>query len=168
MRTATLLVLVVSCCACSRASDSAEAKRLPKPPPSASAAPSTSLHIDVTIDGAPAPPIDAARLASTPPDFTSDEHRAWRASTLLGAAADRAGATITATGEKGVAIAMHPPAGASDPIPVITVNRRGDVIAALVSKDDPFPDYHGRGGRLSRPGDPLPHLAGITKIVVSF
>ena len=32
------------------------------------------------------------------------------------------------------------------------------MVAAALRADDPFPDYHGQGGRLRRPGDPMPRL----------
>jgi hypothetical protein len=37
----------------------------------------------------------------------------------------------------------------------------------MMSADEPFPSYHGRGGRLHRPGDPLPRIGGVTKIKVT-
>jgi hypothetical protein len=59
---------------------------------------------------------------------------------------------------------MPAPASPDAPVPTLSLNRRGEVIVGLVAPDDPFPGYHGRGGRLSRPGDPLPHLAGPLKL----
>jgi hypothetical protein len=153
--------------ACTKASESQEAKRTPKPPPVASAEPVTPVHIDVEIDGKPAPAIDAARLAAVKPDFEDEDRRAWKIVTLLGPAADRDGVSIAVTGEKGLALVAKPPRAATDPIPVLTTNRRGDPHFALVPANEPFPAYHGRGGRLARPGDPLPRISGVTRIAVS-
>jgi hypothetical protein len=163
---AALVALVAT--ACTRASDSSDAKRMPKPPPTpvVDGAPQ-AIHVAVEIDGAPQPAIDAAKLAGTPPDFKDDEHRAWRAGTLLGPAAGRAGAAITVTGAKDVAVTMKNPSAPGDPIPVFSLNRRGEMIAELVSAGEPFPAYHGQGGRLSRPGDPLPRIVGVTKIAIA-
>jgi hypothetical protein len=36
----------------------------------------------------------------------------------------------------------------------------------MVAPGDPFPAYHGQGRRLSRPGDPLPRVGGVTRIRV--
>lgn len=151
---------------CSKPSDSTEAKRTPKPPPAAGISIPAALHVDVEVDGAPAAAVDAARLASLKPDFADDEHRAWRIATLVGPAAKRPGAVIAAVGDKGLSLEMHAPAAPTDPIPVLSLNRRGDVLVGLVSPDDPFPDFHGKGGRLSRPGDPLPRLASPTRLRV--
>jgi hypothetical protein len=166
-RITVVLTLALVAAGCQKASESSDAKRMPKPPPSASAEPSEKVHIDVEVDGAPGPAIDSAKLASVPPDFKDDEHRAWKMTTLLGASADRQGAVIAATGEKDVTILLPRAKSKTDPVPVLTVNRRGEVFATLVAPDDPFPPYHGRGGRLARPGDPLPRVSGVKRIVVA-
>jgi hypothetical protein len=124
------------------------------------------VHIDVEIDGVAAAAIDAPRLSAAKPDFADDEHRSWRLATLVGPAATRPGAVVAAVGDKGVALEMPAGASASDPTPVLSLNRRGDVVVGLVTPDDPFPDFHGKGGRLNRPGDPLPRLASPTKLRV--
>jgi hypothetical protein len=159
MTTRWVLAALLAAAGCSKPSDSTEAKRTPRPPPAASISIPAALHIDVEVDGAPAAAVDAARLASLKPDFSDDEHRAWRIATLVGPAATRPGAVIAAVGDKGLSLEMHAASAATDPIPVLSLNRRGDVLVGLVAPDDPFPDFHGKGGRLSRPGDPLPRLA---------
>ena len=166
--TAVVVALALLATGCTKASESQDAKRTPKPPPVVSAEPVTPVHIDVEIDGKPAPAIDAARLATVKPDFEDEERRAWKIVTLLGPAADRDGVSIAVTGEKGLALVAKPPRAASDPIPVLTTNRRGDPHFALVPANEPFPAYHGRGGRLARPGDPLPRISGVTRIAVSM
>jgi hypothetical protein len=149
---------------CSRASDSADAKRSPKPPPAAIGVVPAGWHVDVEIDGAPAPPIDAPRLDATKPDFADDEHKAWRVATLVGPAATRAGAVVAAVGDAGIAVEMRTGGTPTEPTPVLSLNRRGEVVVEVISPDDPFPDFHGKGGRLNRPGDPQPRVAAPTKI----
>ena len=152
--------------ACTKASESGDAKRMPKPPPPPTPEVAASLHITVTIDGQPAPAIDAARLAAMKADFEDDERRAWKIATLLGPSASRDGVAIAATGEKGLTLVARPPKSPGDPIPVLTTSRRGEAHFGLVPPGQPFPAYHGRGGQLNRPGDPLPRIAGVTEIRV--
>lgn len=162
-----LLFLALALAACKSQSDQNESKRMPKPPPPASAEAPAQLHIDVDCKGKPCDPIDAAKLASTKPDFADGEHRAWRVETLVGLAGPHDGVVIAVTGDKGVTITLTTPKTDKDPVPVLVVTRRGEVIAAMVERDDPFPAYHGHGGRLGRRGDPLPRITGVTKIAVS-
>jgi hypothetical protein len=151
---------------CSRTSDSTDAKRSPKPPPADSLAIPAALHVEVEIDGTPAPAIDASRLGAVHPSFTDDDHRAWRLGAVIGPAADRPGVVISAMGDKGVALELHGGTGPAGPVPVLELNRRGEVVVALVTPDDPFPEFHGKGGRLNRPGDPLPHVSSPTRLRV--
>jgi hypothetical protein len=169
MRTHVLLAFAVAAAlawGCSKTSDSTDAKRSPKPPPAEELSIPAALHVDVEIDGAPAPAIDAAKLGATKPDFSDDEHRAWRVVTLVGPAAARPGVVVTAMAAQGLSLEMRPGAAPADPVPVLSLNRRGELHVGLVTPDDPFPGFHGKGGRLNRPGDPLPHLAGLTKLRV--
>jgi len=164
---AALVLAAVASLACTKASESTDGKRMPKPPPpQATAVPAAGSTVNVEIDGAPAATIDAAKLASVPPDFKDEEHRAWKMTTLLGAAAARDGAVVAATGDKDVTILLRKPVGAKDPVPALIVNRRGELFASVLLPDEPFPAYHGQGGRLARPGDPLPRVGGVTKIRV--
>ncbi len=172
MRTIAIAGAMMVCAlalACTKASESTDAKRMPKPPPpQATAAPALLIGAAVTVevDGVPAPALDGAKLASVPPDFKNEEHRAWKMTTLLGAAAAREGAIVAATGDKDVTILLRKPASDKDPLPALIVSRRGEIFASLVAPDEPFPAYHGQGGRLARPGDPLPRVGGVTKIRV--
>lgn len=167
MRSALWLVLALGACdhGCQRASEADDGRRMPKPPPSPSA--EAEVRIEVMLDGAPVAPIDSARLAGTPPDYQDEERRAWKLSTLLGAPAQREGVTFAATGEAGVTVMMQEPARAGEPAPVLLVTRRGEAVVAMMHPEEPFPSYHGHGARLGRPGDPLPRIAGVTKIAVS-
>jgi hypothetical protein len=155
----------LSLLACAK-SEPNEEKRIPKlaPPPQA-AVPST-LRIPVEIEGGDAQVIDGVRLEATPPTFEDKGKRAWRLDGLVGAAASRPGTRFAVTGEKDMTIVMEAPEGPDDEVPVLMANLRGDVVAALVEPSDPFPAYHGQGGRLQRKGDPLPRIAGVTRIRV--
>lgn len=163
MRTAALL-LVIALAACSRASDESEAKRSPAPPPPPRVEIPTDLSIAVTVDGAAAAPITRARLAAIPPDYADEERRAWRLTRVI-PELDRAGATVEARGE-GVAIRVARPATEAEPQPVLFFTRRGEVVVAVVDPADPFPRYHGQGGQLRRPGDPLPRLSPVTQLAI--
>jgi hypothetical protein len=156
-------ILVMALFACQKASE--ERREMPKlpPPPQAKVAP--TLRIDVDVDGKAQAPIDAARLAKAAPDFTDGEHKAWRFSTILGLPITP-GTSIAVTGAQNVTITLKQPQGAKDPQPVLTESRRGEIVAALISPEDPFPAFHGQGRRLARPMDPLPRIAGVTKISV--
>ena len=172
VRAALWLCALAALAACSRSSeDLNDTKRMPKPPPPESTAAPRALHVAVVVDGVEAGPFDAAKLDATPPDFADAERRAWRIESLVGPAATRAGAVISVTGDKGVSIVLRhadPGAGAGrPPVPVLVVTRRGEVVAAMIEPDDPFPAYHGRGGRLGRRGDALPRIAGVTRIRVA-
>ena len=158
-----ILVVVVAFVACQKASE--ERREMPKlpPPPQPRIAP--SLRIEVEVDGRAQAALDAERLAKTAPDFSDGEHRAWRFSTLLGLPIAR-GSSIAVTGAQNVTITLKEPASPKDPQPVLTESRRGELVAALISPDDPFPSFHGQGRRLARPMDPLPRIAGVTKISV--
>jgi hypothetical protein len=156
---------------CGSSTEADDGKRMPKPPPPpgvASGAAVVAVHIDVEIDGQTASPIDVAQLNAVKPDFMDEEHRAWKLTTLLGAPADREGALFHAVGDKGVTIVLPRPRSKSDPIPALVVTRRGEPVVAMVSAEEPFPSYHGRGGRLHRPGDPLPRITGVTRIRVTI
>ena len=163
-RILTMLSIALALVACDTAPSHNDTKRMPKPPPPEDAAPPAALSIAVEIDGVAAPPIDAARLDATPPDFTDQDRRAWRLETLLGEPARREGVVTTVTGEKGLSIQLDRSSAEGAPIAVLAVSRRGEVVAAMVDADDPFPAYHGHGGRLARRGDPLPRISGVTKI----
>jgi hypothetical protein len=162
----SLLAAALLLCACDATPSHNDTKQMPRPPPPEDASAPSALRIEVEIDGQPSPPIDAARLDATPPDFAEHDRRAWRIETLLGEVARREGAVITVTGEKGLRIQLDRSGVEGAPIAVLAMSRRGEVLAAMVDPDQPFPAYHGHGGRLGRRGDPLPRIGGVTRIAV--
>lgn len=163
---AVCLGLTFAAAGCSKAGEEAEAKRSPISPPPPSVDLPADLRIPVEVDGRELRAITSADLAAAAPDFADTDRRAWRLAALLGDAAP-AGTRIEAIGEGGVGISMTVPAADTEPQPVLFFTRRGDLVAAAVLADDPFPDYHGQGGRLRRPGDPLPRLtAPVVRLVL--
>lgn len=151
---------------CSRAGDESQAKRAPIAPPPSTVVLPADLRIAVQIDGVAAPELTAARLRGLHPDFADEEHQAWRLGTLV-PAFERAGAVIEARGPSGVSLRLDHPASAQAPQPVLFLTRRGDVVVSLVDPGNPFPDYHGQGGRLKRGGDPMPKLSPVVALSVS-
>ena len=160
------LVALLLCNACSKAGEEQQgAKRapIPPPPPELIEVPAT-LSIPVEVDGVPAEPVTQATLTKQQPDFADEERRAWRLSRILPSYVE--GASIEAVGRDGVSMTMSRPATLDEPQPVLFVTRRGDVVATLVRPEDPFPDFHGQGGRLRRPGDLTTRVTPIVKLRV--
>lgn len=164
MRELCLMFVVVSF-ACQEGSDLADAKRTPKPPPPPTAA-TPEEPIAVEIDGAPAAPIDAARLDAVTPDYAEEDRRVWKLTTLLGDTAKRDGVVIAVSGKEGPEVLLRAPKAPEERQPALLASRRGEVVATMVSPQDPFPGYHGRGGRLGRSGDSVPRIVGVRKIRV--
>jgi hypothetical protein len=150
---------------CQKASDATQAKRMPQPPPAREISVPDGLHIEVVIAGKDAPAIDAARLRAATPDFVDSERRAWKLATLVGGAAPGTDFVINGTPSAGLVLTQ--PASATEPQPVLMLNRRGDLVATMASPSAPFPPFHGAGGRLGRPGDATPHIPGVVRIVVA-
>jgi hypothetical protein len=156
------LLCFLALAACSKASD--DAKRMQASAPPTQVEPPSDLSIAVTIDGSAAAPIVSDTLRTTKPDFADAERRAWLIPTLVAVGA-QAGTVVGATSPTGMSVKLtHPmPQGLE---PVLFLTRRGDVIVSAIDPHDPFPDYHGRGGRMHRAGDSLPHVAPVTKIAI--
>jgi hypothetical protein len=135
---------------------------MPKLPPPAQSAVALA-PIPVAVEGGTDTVVDGALLERVAPDYSSEDRRAWRFTTLLGGVV-QPGTVVAVTGERGIVLELPEPTPEAEP--VLVVSRRGDVIAAVIEPKDPFPQYHGRGGRLGRRGDPLPRIDGVTKITV--
>ncbi|MEZ4402537.1 MAG: hypothetical protein R3B06_21115 [Kofleriaceae bacterium] len=166
MRASLWLGLVVAtAAACSKASDESKNKRAPTAPPPKTVDLPADLSIPVTIDGVAAPPIDAARLGATPADFADTERRAWKLTTLL-PAFDQPGHALEAVGAGDMILKLARPTPDATLVPVLFFTRRGDVVVTVLDPGQPFPDYHGQGGRLRRPGDPQPHLSPVRALRV--
>lgn len=169
MRVARLLIAVtslVAIAACAKAGEESKAKRTPVAPPPPTVELPADLHIAVEVDGQPAAPITRAALAAIPPDFRDADRSAWRFSSILGAPFQREDAVLEAVSPSGVAISLRRPRSDREPQPVLYLTRRGDLVVAVVDPGDPFPTYHGQGGRLRRPGDPQPRLSSVSVLRV--
>lgn len=164
MRPPAVLLAIAVAAACSRAGEESRTKRSPSPPPPSDVDVPAGLRIPVVIEGVDAPPIDAARLAALPPDFADADRRAWRLTTVV-PAFDRPGRAIYADGD-GLSLRLERPATPTALAPVLFLTRRGDVVVTLLDPATPFPDFHGQGGRLRRPGDPQPHVSPVTALRV--
>jgi hypothetical protein len=161
VRWLAMLGLVVGC---SRASQEGEAKQWATPPPGKDIEVPESLHIDVAIDGAAAPAITGERLRAVRPDFVDDEHKAWLIPTLVPQAVP--GSTVEAASGSGVSVKFARPT-AEGLQPVLFLTRRGEVIVAALDPRDPFPRYHGQGGRLRRAGDPMPRVSPVARLEIT-
>ncbi len=151
--------------ACSKANDEGETKRLQSPPPPHDVEVPAGLSIAVDIDGAAKPAITADVLRGVKPDFVDAEHRMWLIPTLV-ADASPAGTIIEASSPSGVSLKLaHPTADGLEPVLFLT--RRGEVIVSTIDPKDPFPKYHGQGGRLHRAGDSMPRVVPVTKLAIT-
>ena len=133
-----------------------EERKLPKLQPPPTVAIPRDLRVPISIDGKPAAALDAARLDANKPDFADAERSAWRVDTLFRADMPGGHARIAAFGDNGVSLALDVPAKGA--VPVLLLNRRGQVVLTVIDPASPFPGFHGQGGRLARPGDPSPHI----------
>jgi hypothetical protein len=161
-----LALATIAILGCSKPGDEEVAKRTPIPPPPAELRVPADLHVDVTVDGAAAAPITATALGQVHPDFSDDEHRAWKLSTLVPAFA-RDGAVIEARGQGGIALELDRPASPSAPQPVLFLTRRGGVAVTVLDPANPFPGFHGQGGRLRRQGAETPRIEPVVALAVN-
>lgn len=150
---------------CGRAEDASGAKRTPRPPAPPRVEIPAALRIAVTIDGTPAQAIDVTLLGQLAPDFADTDRRAWRLIRLVPALGGP-GAAVEAVGPAGISMRFASTGSTDGLEPVLFLTRRGEVVVTMVDPTHPFPDYHGQGGRLGRPGDPLPHLGKVTELRV--
>lgn len=168
MRWLALVAIVASSAiaavGCSRASDEAPKKTWADNPPPEDMPPPAALNIAVTVDGAAAAPITAASLTATKPDFEDAERTAWMIETLVPDA--KTATVVEATSPTGMSVKFERP-NAANLEPVLFLTRRGDVIVSAVDPKDPFPKYHGQGGRLHRAGDSNPRVNPVAKLAIT-
>ena len=156
-----LVSLVVLLAACSKVDEEQAARRSPKLPPPPSTTLPSGVDTPVTLDGAKAEPVTTATLTRLAPDFVDADRRAWRLERLVPGM--ERGASIAAVSSEQVAVTMATSGGL---VPVLFVTRRGDIVATLVDPANPFPDYHGQGGRLRRPGDTTPRVSPVLRFEI--
>lgn len=163
---AIALAALLAGSACSRASNEGEAKQWPKAPPAGDdPPPPADLAIQVKVDGADKGVISAATLEATKPDFADEDRRAWLIATLIPDAAAK-GTLVEAVSPARVSVKFERPSAVGLE-PVLFLTRRGDVIVSVIDPADPFPRYHGQGGRLRRAGDSWPRVAPVARIEIT-
>jgi len=159
-----MLVPLALAAGCSKASESGEAKKLQSAPPPRDVEVPAGLSIAVDVDGAAKPPITADTLKTVKPDFIDEERRVWLISTLVADATP--GSIIEATAPSGVSMKIaHPTSDGLEPVLFLT--RRGELIVSAIDPKEPFPKYHGQGGRLHRAGDSMPRVAPVAKLAIT-
>jgi hypothetical protein len=155
-------LLVFALVACSKASDQSD--RMQRQAPEQSVQVPAGLSIDVTVDGTAKPPITTATLEAAKPDFVDPERRAWRVTTLVPEAIP--GTVVEASSPSGVAVKLAEPTPEGLE-PVLFLTRRGEVIVAALDPKDPFPKFHGQGGRLHRAGDQMPRVTPVARLAIT-
>ena len=156
-------LLLFALVACSKASNESDRMQRSAPGSGDSHVPA-DVSIAVAVDGTDKPPITSATLAATKPDFVDPERRAWRVATLVPEATT--GSEVEAAGPTGVAVKFADPTPEGLE-PVLFLTRRGDVIVAAVDPKDPFPKFHGQGGRLHRAGDTMPRVSPVARLAIT-
>jgi len=163
MRTELLALLLAFGCS---KTEPNEGKRVPQaPPPPGGASASPSLSITVAVDGQPRAPITSATLMSIAPDWSDAQRKAWRIARLVNVEPSMR-VTFAVTGARDVTIEMPAESSEHKLVPVLLLSQRGLVVAEFVDPAEPFPAFHGEGGRLGRPPDPTPRVQNVTKIEV--
>ena len=155
-------LLLFALVACSKASEQSD--RLQRQAPDLVVAVPSGLSIDVTVDGTAKPPITTDTLKAAKPDFEDSERRAWRVTTLVPEATP--GTVVEASSPSGVAVKLAEPTPEGLE-PVLFLTRRGEVIVAALDPKDPFPKFHGQGGRLHRAGDQMPRVTPVARLAIT-
>jgi hypothetical protein len=158
------LVLFVALAACGKSEPANEGKRMPAPPPAKREIPA-DLNIAVVVDGQARPPITHAVLTASPPDWADkDMRKAWRVAKLVGVeeTLDRSFA-ITGTANN-ITVEFPAMSTANALVPALSLSQRGTLVVEFVDPADPFPRFHGEGGRLGRSPESEPRVAGVTRI----
>ncbi|HTR55580.1 MAG TPA: hypothetical protein VMJ10_33110 [Kofleriaceae bacterium] len=157
-------VLACAVAACSKGGDDSGKQWQSSPPPPKIEVPA-DVQIAVDVNGQGRPPITTATLDSAKPDFEDIEHRVWLIATLVPEAA-RSSSAIAATSPTGMSMTLGRPAPDGYE-PALFLSRRGELKVAAIDPKDPFPKWHGQGGRLRRPGDALPHVSPVAKLSIT-
>jgi hypothetical protein len=158
------VVVAAVAIACSKASNESQTRQWPEPPPGKEVPIPATLEIAVTVDGTDKPAITATTLRGARPDYSDAERKAWKIPTLVGEAEPPG--VVEATSPTGVSVKFaHPTPDGLEPVLFLT--RRGEIIVAALDPKDPFPRYHGQGGRLHRSGDQLPRVAPVSKLHIT-
>src|ERR1700684_922870 len=141
-----VLAIALVMVACSRASDEGDTKQWQTPPPPPEVVVPAALSIAVDVDGATKSPVTTAMLQQLKPDFADVDRRAWLIQTLIADAA-QPDTFVEASAPGGVSVKFqsHSPDGLE---PVLFLTRRGEIIVSAIDPKDPFPRFHGQGGRL--------------------
>ena len=50
---------------------------------------------------------------------------------------------------------------------MLFLTRRGEVIVSTIDPKDPFPRFHGQGGRLHRAGDSYPQVRPVARLEIT-
>jgi hypothetical protein len=165
MAVAVLLVLVFGC-GKGKGKDGSRAAddRQPAPPPT-EIEPTDLPAVPLSFRGQKRPPITGKLLAGLKPDFESTEHRAWKLTSIIGKGLT-GGDVIVVGSSRGVSVTYRVPVDATDRQPVLYMTRRGGLAATLVDPGKPFPEFHGQGGMLGRPGDSTPRVSPVLSVEV--
>jgi hypothetical protein len=111
------------------------------------------ISVAVNIGGSESVAIDSAALQASKPDFESDDHRAWRLTSLLGERFQPKTMAVELEDEDGRRTMLRRAGAAQSKVVVVVVNRAGSPTVALVAADKPFPAHHGRGGNRGKAGN---------------
>ncbi len=158
-----LAIGLIVAAGCSKPSNEGEAKQWSGDQPPKEVAIPPALSIDVMLDGAARPALTTELLKSKAPDFADSERKAWLVTTLV---AEAKGSVVEAFGPNGVSVSFAQPTKDGFE-PVLFLTRRGEAIFSAVDPKDPFPGFHGRGGRLHRPGDSMPRVSPIARLEIT-
>ena len=128
LRAQAVLVSLL-CLACSKPGEDSEAKRSPIPEPAPGATVPEALSIPVELEGKVVFTITTEMLEARKPDFKDDERQAWRLDKLLDESVFPKGSVLEASGSDGVGISMNRPASDEEPLPVVVLTRRAEILS---------------------------------------
>ncbi|MCW5829497.1 MAG: hypothetical protein KIT79_09305 [Deltaproteobacteria bacterium] len=158
-----VLLVLASLSACNTGPQN-EGKMMPRLPVPSEARPITTQPVEIFSGDEKRQSLTGEKLASTPPDYSDDQRRAWRLETLTGA--DPATATYEITGRHGIVVTLKAGKDTGALIPALLLNQRGEALVVMLDPANPFPEYHGQGGRIERTNDPFIRIPAVTRIRV--